>query len=211
MGTRNLTLVQSDGEYKVGQYCQWDGYPSGQGITILAALRNIDVADFKRKVDSLKQLTEDEVQELWKKCGADGSGWVDLEVSDKFKKRYKQLHRDFGGRIIEAVANGDVKKVYADCDFAANSLFCEWAYVVDLDKNTFEVYQGFNKSPLADDERFKFLEPKSSDGYYPVKLLASWPLDALPADDELLALECCDDEEEDEAEDEAESATETSA
>ena len=196
MGTRNITIVQSGGEYKVGQYCQWDGYPSGQGITILTALRNIDVTDFKRKVDSLKQLTEDEVQELWKKCGADGSGWVDMSVSDNFKKRYEQLHLDFGGKIIEAVANGDVKEVSVDCDFVADSLFCKWAYVVDLDKNTFEVHQGFNKSPLADDERFKSFEPKSRDGYYPVKLIASWPLDALPTDDEFLALEHRDDEEE---------------
>ena len=28
MGTRNLTCVFKDGEYKVAQYGQWDGYPS---------------------------------------------------------------------------------------------------------------------------------------------------------------------------------------
>ena len=33
MGTRNLTVVFMDGEYKVAQYGQWDGYPEGQGIT----------------------------------------------------------------------------------------------------------------------------------------------------------------------------------
>ena len=32
MGTRNLTAVYLDGQYKVAQYGQWDGYPEGQGI-----------------------------------------------------------------------------------------------------------------------------------------------------------------------------------
>jgi len=27
MGTRNLTCVMKDGQYKVAQYGQWDGYP----------------------------------------------------------------------------------------------------------------------------------------------------------------------------------------
>lgn len=31
MGTRNLTAVYIDGEYKVAQYGQWDGYPEGPG------------------------------------------------------------------------------------------------------------------------------------------------------------------------------------
>lgn len=36
MGTRNLTFViDKEGQVKVAQYGQWDGYPSGQGATIL--------------------------------------------------------------------------------------------------------------------------------------------------------------------------------
>src|SRR5574337_1233174 len=38
MGTRNLTAVMMNGEYKVAQYGQWDGYPEGQGKTILEFL-----------------------------------------------------------------------------------------------------------------------------------------------------------------------------
>ena len=30
MGTRHLIAVQLDGEYKIAQYGQWDGYPEGK-------------------------------------------------------------------------------------------------------------------------------------------------------------------------------------
>lgn len=40
MGARNLTAVYLDGQYKVAQYGQWDGYPEGQGITVLTFLRD---------------------------------------------------------------------------------------------------------------------------------------------------------------------------
>ena len=42
-------------------------------------------------------------------------------------------------------------------DFAADSLFCEFVYVVDFDKNTYEIFEGFNKNFLDPNERFSFL------------------------------------------------------
>lgn len=199
MGTRNLTIVQSAGEYKVGQYCQWDGYPSGQGATILAALRTMDLTDFKQKVDCLKQLTHEEVRAYWENCGADNSGWANMDVSDKFQKEYPHFHRDFGGKIIEAIATGKVKEVLSDVDFAGDSLFCEWAYVIDLDKGVFEVYKGFNKTRLNKKDRFQHLNVRKTksepEPYQPIRMIASWPLDALPTDEEFLALENCEDEE----------------
>lgn len=220
MGTRNTTLVQRNHEYKVGQYCQWDGYPGGQGLTILKALREINIADFGAKVDKLKSLTSEEVQAKWKKCGADDSGWVNMAVSDKFKKKWPHLSRDCGGDIIGLIASGKVKEVYVETDFPADSLFCEWAYVIDLDAGVFEVYRGFNQKPLEADARFYDLQytdeavqerverlQRGGENYYPVKLLTSWPLDQLPTDEEFLAIES-DDEDEEETESEPEPAPE---
>ena len=51
MGTRNLTAVYIDGEYKVAQYGQWDGYPEGQGMTALTFLRD------KMDTNSLRRLS----------------------------------------------------------------------------------------------------------------------------------------------------------
>ena len=40
MGTRNLTIIVEDNKHKVAQYCQWDGYPEGQGRTCYNILKD---------------------------------------------------------------------------------------------------------------------------------------------------------------------------
>ncbi len=41
MGTRNITRVISDGEVKINQYCQWDGYPTGRGADVLRNIQHM--------------------------------------------------------------------------------------------------------------------------------------------------------------------------
>ena len=52
MGTRNLTMViDQEGEVKVAQYGQWDGYPSGVGVGIVSFLKNETLFEsFKKNV-----------------------------------------------------------------------------------------------------------------------------------------------------------------
>ena len=42
MGTRHLILVWYKGKWQIAQYGQWDGYPEGQGSTVLKFLTNRD-------------------------------------------------------------------------------------------------------------------------------------------------------------------------
>jgi len=140
MGTRNLTMVISKGETKIAQYGQWDGYPSGQGATGLKFLNNYNLNKFKQAVDELSFYTEEELTEINKE--------------ENPLKKYPYLSRDTGAEILQAVYDGKAKKLINRETFAADSLFCEYAYVVDLDKNTFEIYEGFNQEQLAETERF---------------------------------------------------------
>ena len=57
MGTRNLTMVISNGETKVAQYGQWDGYPSGNGVIVLEFLTSTNLEEFKNKLND-KQINE---------------------------------------------------------------------------------------------------------------------------------------------------------
>jgi hypothetical protein len=191
MGTRNSVHVIVGKETKIAKYCQWDGYPEGRGIELLDVLRKrlkptktISFEDrlkeMKEKVKSVVALTDEEVHNRWKECGADDSGWVGMDVANKFKEQYAHLSRDMGGgEVIDLVFTGKVKDTQIDPKFVADSLFCEWAYVVDLDKKTLEVYKGFNDKPLSKKDRFFSLTEKDSK-YYPVKLVKKYKLDELP-------------------------------
>lgn len=190
MGTRNLTCVVSNERYKVANYGQWDGYPSGLGISLLKFLNeNIDLNKFKEKVEKCSFIESDEISKIYEECGAEpGAQFVSMEVSDKFKNKHLHLSRDCGAEILPLIQNSENGlKLINQLNFAADSLFCEWAYVIDLDKNTFEVYEGYQKGELNENERFNFLSDKTSQ-YSPVKFVKSYNLDDLPTQEDFLAV-----------------------
>lgn len=189
MGTRNLTAVYLDGEYRVAQYGQWDGYPNGAGITVLEFMRDkVDMERFKTALRNSRYISAWKLDDLWRRYGADENGCVTMEQANAMVCDYPQFSRDTGCDILELVQNHpDGIELQNDISFAANSLFCEWAWVVDLDAGTLEAYEGFNQSPLTEEDRFYFLRDKEEGDYHGVKLAAKWNLDALPGTEDFLA------------------------
>ena len=191
MGTRNLTMVVKGGQYKVAQYCQWDGYPSGQGATVLKFLREqVKWDEFHSSLDKCKFISDEEIERRWKEMGADDIG-ATMEVSNKFKRSWPQLQRDMGAYVLMAIQMApDGLELQDNHLFAADSLFCEWAYLIDLDAGNLEVYEGFNEQPLDPSERFAsmLVEKNKVLGktYYPIKIVQTWPLTELPALEEFL-------------------------
>ncbi|MDP7806364.1 hypothetical protein [Acinetobacter baumannii] len=194
MGTRHLICVQHNNEYKVANYGQWDGYPDGQGSSILAFLdEKFDRSVFIEKLNNLFVPTEDQIREWYKEAGQTRTdGWLEMDVAQRFKEKYPSLSNDAGSDILGIIQNSESPvPIRKYLEFAAESLFCEWAYVIDLDKNTFEVFQGFNKSPLDSNERFASItSPDSNEGYYQVKFLESFDLDNLPSEEDFVAQLC---------------------
>lgn len=198
MGTRNLTAVFIDGEYKVAQYGQWDGYPEGQGMTALHFLREeMDEAKFKLAVRNSTFIDREDLRSIYKKYGMGDDGLITLNDADRMKKDYPEFSRDTGAEILSLIqSKPDGMKLNDNIGFAADSLFCEWAWVIDFDAGTFEAFEGFNRNgPLEEGERFFFLNPLAEDGYYPVKKVAEWSLDGLPSDEDFLAAFKSEDEE----------------
>lgn len=196
MGTRHVTMVYQGGAYKVAQYGQWDGYPEGQGATVLEFLRTMDREQFLANLSKCRALSDEEVKALWVECGApaDGNGFVSMTIADIFKSRHPHLSRDTGAKILQAIHDApDGLPLRLDLDFPGDSIFCEWAWVVDFDKDVFEAYRGFNETPLAEGDRFFHLgsrETKNWKGktttYHPVRLVRFWPLSDLPYEEEFL-------------------------
>lgn len=207
MGTRHMIGVVKDGIPRIAQYGRLDGYPSGQGLSVLEFLKTNKVDNLKRNAGKCSFLSDAEYKALWLiECGIDidKERFVKIEMSDKFHSAYPQFSGDMSSGILDFVANSEKEEISLldNYDFAADSLFCEWAYVIDFDKNTFEVYKGFNKEPLADDERFCRDKPKEraegvENEYYPVKLKAEFKLSKLPSDTAFLNI--CEPQDEEEA------------
>lgn len=162
MGTRNLTCVVVDGEFKVRQYGQFDGYPQGQGITVLEFLRDkLNKSIFLEKLKLAKPISTNTLRALWISSGADewGDGWaVTDNVYEEFRKKWPQLHRETAAGVLqfiqdttkpfllnlennlcgEHVGNNDFKNI----DWA-------WCYIVNFDKNVLEVYSRWIDPPIT--------------------------------------------------------------
>lgn len=193
MGTRNLTIVVSNGQIKVAQYGQWDGYPTGQGATILEFLREtMNKNFFVNQLKKVRFLEEEEHKQLFRDLGIDiddNGGCLTSEESYKYREAYPQLSRDMGGEILEYIQDCEDEEILLQdyIEFVGDSLFCEWAYVVDLDNDKLEVYHGFNKEPLTEEDRFYKYETDfehRKEKYYPVKLVKTFSFKELPLDAE---------------------------
>lgn len=213
MGTRGLTMVIDKKKPVIAQYGQFDHYPSGQGATALNFLLGVDLNKFKNRLKTVRFQTEADEKEIKDFMTSIGStdGWMNGEQANKYHEKYPYLTRDNGARILELVyLSTDPEIVLVDqTEFAGDSLFCEWAYVIDLDKQTFEVYKGFNDTtPLTEADRFFFLQQKAEaealtnpkkeerTEYYPVKLLKEYSLTALPMEAQFVT--DCEEKEEEE-------------
>ncbi len=173
MGTRHLIAVQIDGAYKIAQYGQWDGNPACTGIDVLRFLQTCDIESFKNKVRHCSFLTSEDVDAINN----------ELKTTNKtVPKDYPHLSRDASANILNIVANSKPLKLKNDIWFAADSMFCEWGYVIDFDKNTFEVYEGGGYKKPASGERFTDLKTESGI----IGLVKSFPLDQLPSEDDFL-------------------------
>lgn len=187
MGTRHLTAVYLNGEPKVAQYGQWDGYPDGQGITTLNILRaeyaKDKLASFRERVAACSWMTEADEAEVRKHFPND---WLGMDEAERYNRMFPLLTRNAGAKVLEMIPG----KLNNSIGFAADGLFCEWAWVIDLDAGVFEAYDGFHKKGEEIKGRFKDMPTKDDEPiaaeYTPVSLRASWPLDDLPSDEAFL-------------------------
>lgn len=207
MGTRNLTAVMAEGEYKIAQYGQWDGHPSGVGITILGFLSeagNIDklrAALSKVRFIDLKGRDKDFVESY--------NANAPKLLGDPDNRTPEQKHwfstyssRDIAGEILGAVSSSSDNEILLrnNIGFAGNSLFCEYAYIIDLDAEIFEVYEGFNQEKVIEGRFISSSEDaEKSEGYEPVKLIKSYKLSELPSEAAFLTDLEPDEEDEDAA------------
>jgi hypothetical protein len=160
MGTRSLICVYYKGRFVVVQYSQWDGYPEGQGMTILKFLwesKNIEL--LKEGLQYITTLTEEGLEELKNSVRQESEKLSRFGsfFHEKIKSLWpSSLSRDTGAKILEIITQATAEKrvlISLDFEFVSDSL-CQWAYVVDLDQNTFEVFGDCESKQIAPTTRF---------------------------------------------------------
>lgn len=158
MGTRNLTLVKDkEGKTKVAQYGQWDGYPEGQGSTVLNFIRKKEDRDALAEVlKNVRFITPDVPQKVkdyiaaYDKRSPEWSNEPDNRT-DADKYWYDHIiGRDVCGKILQNLVRINVEMLPAEFEgviylqdsssFADDRLFCEWAYCVNYETEKLEVY-----------------------------------------------------------------------
>ena len=143
MGTRNLVEVVKDGQLKVAQYGQWDGYPTGQGVVIAQFIqKDMDKDKFKQALDNLAWATEEDDDARFKRMqqvfpDVSSEGWLTMEQAEWYRQNYPELSRDTGADILKLVQDSEGKlKLHNSEDFKNDGLFCEYYYRIDMDNET---------------------------------------------------------------------------
>jgi hypothetical protein len=182
MGTRGAVGFFHKGVTKAS-YNHYDSYPSGLGIDVLDwARKQDDLSSLAEKVDNIKMVSEDKKpsKELLEK--ARELGLINLDVSTQSEKDTYCVLRNAQGDLGAYI---DVGYMIDGEPFLSDSLFCEWAYIVNLDTEELEVYKGFQTKKGKGRYVGTTPEPTSwgSPGYWGVSLIKTYPLSSLPGHD----------------------------
>ena len=143
MGTRHLqTVIDKDGEIKIQQYGQWDGYPEGQGKSILNYLKTGDLAKYQENLSKIHQITPEEIEIV--------------NTDDNWFINYPYLSRDCGSNIHKMIEDGTVQFVRFEDE---GRKWCEGFYTIDFKENKFiSEYHGvtfiYNLNELPIEEEY---------------------------------------------------------
>jgi hypothetical protein len=128
MGTRNLTkVINKAGQVVVAQYGQWDGYPSGQGVTALYHAHN--AKGIESNLSKCYFASQDELQNIDSIIAASKKPIVET---------YPTLSRDTCADILGYVAFATQNiPLVNDSDFEKDTLMCEGVYTIDFQRMKF--------------------------------------------------------------------------
>lgn len=156
-----LTMIYVDGGCQVAHYRYEGGKPEIAGLEIL------------------RFLTDKFSKYLFLNGLAKTGSTIDDGLSDLFAGP--------GAKVLSSIQKlADVPSAGQEVlhmeDMAGNSHLCGWAYVLDLDNNSFEVFAGDNYKPLGKKDRFNDLPATAHNkhGKHQLRLVAQFPFSALP-------------------------------
>lgn len=172
MSTRGLFGFRKNGIDKA-MYNHYDSYPDYLGRNIVNWLKTVTPEKLNEIFDKIVLVDADEKPSETEKVELDECGLYDY--SGEYQEWYSLLHKLQGNpSLIEEIAD-TYGKVYMcdDISFIKNSLFCEYAYIVNLDKRVLEFWKGFQKKPWSENRYGTDIEENNiRKDYYPCKRIS---------------------------------------
>jgi hypothetical protein len=143
MGTRGLIGVEVDGEKKCS-YNHSDSYPTGLGKEFVEQCSDFitrhGLDNAKRMSRNIRMVNNDDIPTV-----QDIKGFKEFNNSSVGNSEgimWYNLLRGMQGDIAIILECGTMLNATS---FLEDSLFCEWAYILNLDDESIDVYRGFNK------------------------------------------------------------------
>jgi len=156
MGTRSLTMViNQEGEKKVAQYGQWDGYPSGVGVGILNFLKNKKLFDnFKFNLSKVRFLDEKGIDrdfvESYNKNTSQLFNKLDNRTEEQKRWFSTYCELDLAEKVLTNIANStDEEIILIDRENTAKGDgWVEYLYIINLKENTLGIYKHIDQKPI---------------------------------------------------------------
>ncbi|KUJ21516.1 uncharacterized protein LY89DRAFT_376614 [Mollisia scopiformis] len=145
MGTRGLLGVVIDGQ-RYATYNHFDSYPEGLGKGIMEFLLSLEPKDWAKMAEMVREIEwvdEDskaplELQEKY--INLDFADETLNDGSDGRSDWYWMLRKMQGSNALPEILSGNLKHMIQNVKFLKDGLFCEWAYFVDFEKKTIEIW-----------------------------------------------------------------------
>lgn len=144
MGTRGLIGYYKNRLTKA-EYNHFDSYPSELGETIREYISENTIYGLNRDFNGITLISDNDEPTPEQVIAFANFSYHDVGKVN-FSEWYWLVHDCQGD--LGAYAKMGV--MLDNIDFIKDSLFCEWAYIINLDRNVLEIYKGFQtKRPAA--------------------------------------------------------------
>ncbi len=183
MGTRGAYGFRIDGKDKV-TYNHFDSYPDHLGRSLMDYIASTPLEMMKEVAAAIILVDPDSKPEpeLITKYKI----YSDLNVSTRQYDEWYCLLRKTQGDLFPY--NNSLRHMADYQAFLSDSLFCEWAYIINLDNQLFETYRGLNRNSSASG-RYASHQTDDNDDFKGVALILETPLIDVKAEtiDDLVA------------------------
>ena len=178
MGTRGLYGFRKDGVDKL-TYNHFDSYPDYLGKTMAEFCKTTSIKEMHEIFDRIVLVEQDRTptSSQIEEC----IEYYDGNVSTQKPQEWYCLLRNAQGNP-NAYKHG-LKYMIDSQNFINDSLFCEYAYIINLDEECLEFYVGFQKAP----SEYNRYGTEKEDGYYPCKMIAYYALDTNKTIEEIVS------------------------